>query len=459
MKKLLVIALVLLISVQLGAQPPRSPQGRPQGQGGQAPAQSKDMTDALSALEKAKKDAENASKAINPTTWTKLSTCYVNLYEAPVKALWVGASKTELRILLAGQRVVKSEEQTIQGEQMTVDTYADKLLYFDSEGSLIAWKVASNLIPENTLQEALKSANKAAEVDTKNQRTKDIVALLDRIKTQYANAGISAYRYSDYANASVGFEEAYNLSVHKMVNAMDTSLVYYAGMTAMYSNDFDRAIKFITIAIDNGYDSDGEAYSFLAEAYKGKSNIAKAKEVLNAGFQKYPNNQDILISMINAYLESNDDPEKILELIRPAQRNDPNNASLYHAEGEVWRNLDKLDEAMRCFAKSTEVNPNYVLGYYSMGAAYYEQALEIQRKAADEPDNAKYEVLVKEMEGCLESALVPLEKGFTIAVDADVKLTLSEYLKNIYYRFREKSPEHTAAFEKYNQYFQSNASR
>jgi len=457
MKKLLVIALVLLISVQLGAQPPRSPQGRPQGQGVQGPTQSKDIPDALSALEKAKKEAENASKAANPTTWTKLSTCYANLYEAPIKTLWVGASKTELRILLAGQRVVKSEEQTIMREQVTADTYADKVLYFDAEGSLIAWKVVSNQIPENTLQEALNSVNKAAEVDSKNQRTKDIVGLLDRIKTLHANAGISAYRYADYASASKSFEEAYNVSTHKLVNAMDTSLAYYAGMTAMYSNDHDRAIKFLTLIIDNGYDADGEAYSLLAEAYKAKSNITKAKEILNTGFQKYPNNQEILISMINAYLESNDDPEKILELIRPAQRNDPNNASLYHAEGEVWKNLGNLDEAMKCFVKATEVNSNYVLAYYSIGSAYYEKALKIQEEASKELDNTKYDMLVKEMETSLESALAPLEKGFAVAVDEDVKLTLSEYLKNIYYRFREKSSDHAAAYEKYNQYFQSGA--
>ena len=457
MKKLLVIALVLLISVQLGAQPPRSPQGRPQGQGGQAPAQSKDITDALSALEKAKKDAENASKATNPATWTKLSSSYANLYEAPIKALWVGASKIELRILLAGQRVIRSEEQTIQGEQVSVDNYSDKLLYYDAEGKLIAWKIISNQIPENTLQEALQALNKAIDVDTKNQRTKDIVGLLDRLKGLHSNAAISAYRYGEFGDASKNFEEAYNLSTHRMLDGMDTTLAYYAGMTAMFSQDYDRAIKFISTAIDKGYDADGEAYSFLAEAYKAKSDIAKAKEILNTGFQRYPNNQDILVSMINTYLESNDNPDKILELVRTAQRNDPNNASLYSAEGEVLKKLGKPEEALKCYEKSVAINPNFVYGYYSMGVFYYEQALDLQKKAADEPDNAKYEILVKEMEASLESAIFPLEKGFAITNDTEIKVTLSEYLKNIYYRFREKSPEYATAYEKYNQYFLSNS--
>ena len=454
MKKLL-IAIVLLISVQLVAQPPRSGQGRPpQGQGQpQGSAQSKDLTDALSALEKAKKDTENASKATNPATWLKLSTSYTNLYEAPVKTLWTGASNQELRILLAGQRAIKSETQVIQGEEMTVDTYADKILYFDADGILSAWKVVSDKIPQNTLQEAMNSVNKAIEVDAKNQKTKDIVEQLNKIKSLYTTDGLSANAFGNFADASKNFEEAYNISMHKMIGSIDTTLVYYAGLTAVFANDYDRAIKLITIAIDNQYYSDGDAYSRLADAYKAKSNLAKAKDILNTGFQRYPNNQMILISLINVYIESNDDPEKILDLVRSAQRNEPNNPSLYYAEGDVWKNLGNLPEALKCYEKSTSIDPNYVLGYYATGSAYYDHALEIQRRATEESDDAKYEVLAKEMEASLESAIKPLEKGFEIATDPEYKTVLSEYLKNIYFRFREKGPEYNAAYEKYNNYF------
>ena len=452
MKKLL-IALVLMISVQLGAQPP---QGRPQGQGGQGPGQSRELTDALSAFEKAKKEADNAKNANNPATWIKLSTAYANLYEAPVKVLWAGASRQELRILLAGQRTVKSEEQKIQGETMTVDTYADKVLYYNADGTLAAWKVASNQVPANALQEALKYANKAAEVDTKNQKTKDIATQLERIKSIYRSDGSSANIIGDFAGASKDFEEAYNISIHKLVNSMDTMLLYYAGLTSMFSHDYDRAIKFVSIALDSGYDDNGDAYSYLAEAYLAKSDYAKAKDVLNSGFQKYANNQRILIALINVYRDSNDDPEKILELVKTAQRNEPNNPTLYYAEGEVWKNLDNAGEAMKCYEKSITIDPNYVFSHLAIGSVYYEQALVIQREMSAELDDNKYEILVKEMEKNLESAIAPLEKGFALAGDSDVKTAISEYLKNIYFRFREKSPEHAAAYEKYNQYFLGN---
>jgi len=430
MKKLL-IALSLLISVQLGAQ-------------------TKDIADALNALGKSKKEVENAKKAAAPATWIKLATVYANLYEAPVKTLWVGASAMELKVLLAGHRVVTSEEKIVGGQMMTVDTYADKILYFDETGALVAWQAASSQIPANTLQEAIKALDKAVEVDTKNQKTKDIVEQLDRIKSLYTNDALSANTVGDFAKASLNFENAFNLSNHKMINSTDTVLAYYTGLTASFSGDHDRTIKFIETALNNGYDADGDAYSFLADAYKDKSDIAKAKDVLNAGFQKYPSNQSILISLINTYIESHDDPEKVLELVRVAQRNEANNPSLYYAEGEVWKSLDKMDEALKCYEKSTQIDPNYVFGYYATGAAYYDRAVDIQRKASEELDDNKYNDMIKDMEASLESAISPLEKGFAISNDPEVQGVIAEYLKNIYFRFREKSPEYTTAYEKYN---------
>ena len=457
MKKILIAALVLLISLQLGAQtrPPQGqgrPQGQPQGQA-QPSGPSKAVTAAIAAVEKAKKDTDNVKKAATPAPWIKLATSYTDLYEAPVNTLRPEMQSADLRIFLANERVLSSEVKTIQGENMTIDTYADKKLYINEDGVVVAWQITSDKIPANTLDNAISALNKAIETDTKNQKTKDISAQLDRIKVLYTNDGLFANTLGDYAAASKNFEAAFDLSNHKALNATDTVLAYYAGLTASFVEDYDRTIKFIGTALDLGYDSDGDAYSFIADAYKSKADIEKAKDILNVGFQKYPTNQNILISLINAYIESNDDTEKILELLRVAQRNEPNNPSLYYAEGEVWKKLDNMDEALKCYEKSTQIDPNYAFGYFATGAAYYDRAIEIQKLASDEPDDTKYEAMIKEMETYLESALSPLEKGYEISKAQDIKDVLVEYLKNIYYRFREKSPEHMAAYEKYNALF------
>lgn len=430
MKKLL-IALILLFSVQLGAQ-------------------TKDVADAVKEFEKAKSDAQNAKKAVNPQTWTRLSSAYSAVYEAPIKSIWLGASRIDTKILLKDQRIEKTEEATVAGVPFTIDQYSDKKLFYGASGELAAWVITNKYVNEDLLEESYKALEKAIELDTKSAKTKEISDLLTALKGKFFNEAMCSYTLGEYKTSSLFFEKAVKIGSHKLVNIIDTAFIYYAGLTAFMDKDYERAIGFFSKSIELNYDANGDAYSYLAECYKSKSDVEMAKEVLNNGFRKHPSTQSILVSLINTYIESNDDPAKILELIHQAQKNEPENATLYYAEGNVWKNLNDFGKAVECYKKSVETDRNYYFGYFAIGAAYYDKAVDIQVKAADEMDDAKYEAMVKELEANLELAIEPFEKCFASTKDEEIKAVVAEYLKNIYFRFREKSPEHMAGYEKYN---------
>lgn len=80
---------------------------------------------------------------------------------------------------------------------------------------------------------------------------------------------------------------------------------------------------------------------------------------------------------------------------------------------------------------------------------FYNKAIEVQTKAQEELDDAKYMELVKEFETALKSCIAPFEKAFNITKDEAVKVGVSEYLKNAYYRFRDESADFMAGYEKY----------
>jgi tetratricopeptide (TPR) repeat protein len=430
MKKLL-IALILLFSVQLGAQ-------------------TKDVADAVKAFEKAKSDSQNPKRAENPLTWTRLASAYATVYDAPIKALFLNAARMEIKLLLKDQRIVSTEEVVIAGVNYTVDVFTDKRLYYAENGELVAWEITNKYVNEDLLNESLKALDKAIELDPKGSRTKEITDQLNSLKNRFFNEAMSSYALGNFKESSVSFEKAAEIGAHKFVNMIDTAFIYYAGLTAYMGQDKERAIKFFTKSMDYGYDANGDVFSYLAEAYKSKDDIEMAKEILNNGFRKYPSTQSILVSLINTYIESNDDPAKILELIHQAQKNEPENATLYYAEGNVWKNLNDIEKAVECYQKSVETDKNYYFGYFAIGAAFYDKAVDIQAKAADEMDDAKYEELVKQLEHNLESAIDPFEKCFAASPDEEIKAVVAEYLKNIYFRFREKSPEFMAGYEKYN---------
>ena len=103
-----------------------------------------------------------------------------------------------------------------------------------------------------------------------------------------------------------------------------------------------------------------------------------------------------------------------------------------------------------------EIDKTYYFGSFAIGAAYYDRAVDIQTAAAEEVDDTKYEALVKQLEENLIAAIEPFESCFSNTSDNEVKLVVAEYLKNIYFRFRDKDASYKAGLDKYTAYLNEN---
>lgn len=438
MKKLLISLVLVLFAVQM------------------VNAQSKSTADAQKALDKAKLDVENPKKSTVPATWVKLGTVYLDCYDAPIKGIWQNASHMEIKMILKDQPIVSSTQEEKNGRTFTVDNYADKSLYYDENGALVAWVVKTPVLQENPLQLAYDAFKKAEELDVKKAASKSIAESLKGLQSRYINEAMSAYTLGENKTASENFEKAWMVAGDPLIGTVDSTMAYYAAVTASMAGDQDRTIKFLEYCRSINYDQKGDVYATLAEAYKTKGDTAKAKELLATGFTKYPASQGILVALINVYLESNDNPEKVLEFLTVAQKNEPSNPSLYYAEGNVYKKLGKFNEAVNSFRKAGEVDPKYFFAPFAEGDAYYSMAIDLQEKAQQELDDAKFTELQNQMEQALENAIVPLEKAFSLTQEKDLQLGCAEYLKQIYFRFRDKKPEYQTAYDKYFKFIEDN---
>lgn len=430
----LLTAVLVLISLNLGAQ-------------------SKEVASLVKNYNKMQTDLTDAKKSVNPNTWVKYGKLMLEAYDLPIKSLFVGMSNMEAKILLKDQKPVSSEYKDIQKEEYEVVTYDDKILYYAPDGKLSFWTVSKPVFEFDMLSEAYKAFTKAYELDAKGSQKKTINENLQAISNRFLNDAMAAYSLNDFATSSQWFESSIKCVEHPAVNKLDTTVVYYAGLTAHAAKDYARSKAFFERCIDMGFTQNGDAYANLAECYKFTGDMETCKAILAEGFTKHPDSQSILVALINMYLDSNDDPAKVLEFIHKAQENEPNNASLYYAEGNVQKKLGNLEEAIGCYRKSVEIDPKYVFGYFSAGVAYYDNAVAIQTRASDELDDNKYMVLVEELDKNLELAIEPFEKCFEVVEDPDIKAVVVEYLKNIYFRLRTKNPDYEAAYNKYNDLF------
>jgi tetratricopeptide (TPR) repeat protein len=213
----------------------------------------------------------------------------------------------------------------------------------------------------------------------------------------------------------------------------------------------DKAMELFKKDIDAGYSAKGEAYAALADLYRQKGDMDSYRETLEQGFAAFPENQQILVGLINYNLDTNGDSSKLFDLIHQAQANEPGNASLWYVEGDINKKLGNKEAALELFQKSYDIDNTYLFGIVNKGIIYYDEALEYQDKANAELDDAKYEALLGEVNNSLKKAIEPFEQSYELAKgDPELQVAIAEYLKNIYFRFRLESDEYMAAYEKYN---------
>ena len=432
MKRIL-IALAVLLSVQV------------------ADAQTKTPEAAKKAVESAEVAAANPKKAAKLATWTKLASAYMDAYSAPAGAAWLGASKQELQILMGNQKPISTENVVVAGDQLVKEVYADKEFYYNVNGQLAIINVTKPVV-EDVLAKAAEAYKKAGELDVKGSKSKDIMAGLANVASKYIDDGMNCYQFGDLAKASQLFEKAANVSAIAPLSKVDTTALYNAAYTAWAGKDYERAKNFFEKCLAANYYYDGgEVFAKLGDVYTNLGDAKKGAETLEQGFVKFPQSQSILIGLINYYMTSGENTDRLFSLIDEAKKNEPNNASLYYVEGNIYKELKNVEKAVESYYKCAEINPEYEFGYIGAGILYYELAIELQEKASNEYDDKKYNELVGQLEQALKNALDPFEKAYAVSKDDQLKVSVAEYLKNIYYRFSSKGAQYEEGYNKYNE--------
>ena len=440
MKRIL-IALAVLLSVQV------------------ADAQTKTPEAAKKAVESAEAAAANPKKAAKLATWTKLASAYMDAYSAPAGAAWLGASKQELQILMGNQKPISTENVVVAGDQLVKEVYADKEFYYNVNGQLAIINVTKPVV-EDVLAKAAEAYKKAGELDTKGSKSKDIMAGLANVASKYIDDGMNCYQFGDLAKASQLFEKAVNVSAIAPLSKVDTTALYNAAYTAWAGKDYERAKNFFEKCLAANYYYDGgEVFAKLGDVYTNLGDAKKGAETLEQGFVKFPQSQSILIGLINYYMTSGENTDRLFSLIDEAKKNEPNNASLYYVEGNIYKELKNIEKAVESYYKCAEINPEYEFGYIGAGILYYELAIELQEKASNEYDDKKYNELVGQLEQALKNALDPFEKAYAVSKDDQLKVSVAEYLKNIYYRFYSNGPEYEAGYKKYDEVVKSGVAK
>ncbi len=287
---------------------------------------------------------------------------------------------------------------------------------------------------ENPLQQAWSDYQKAIKLDEKDRINKDVDLQMATLQIDFINKGINMFNAQKYKEAFSAFENSLEVGKMPVFNgAVDTSIIYNTALAANNAGMYDEAIKYYKKAKDLGYGGP-TTYVYMKNAYLAQKDSANALNILKEGFEKYPDNSNILVELVNYYLASGQS-KQAMDYLQLAKKNDPTNASFYFAEGTLHEKMENPEKAMESYKKAIEVDSTFFNAYYNLGVLYFNKSVKLYEKANEIMDNAKYAKAKAEADEVLKKSIPYMEKAHQLN-PKDV--STMETLKMIYYRLQMK---------------------
>ena len=378
-------------------------------------------------LKKSEDQLTDEKKNSSAKYWVSRAELLLDIFNLHREFLGQGTQPMHVQ-LIYGEPKEKNQWQGDDGAQYEGWVY-DKVKVTFKNGGVDTFE---DLMPlyENPLEEALRSLEKAEELDTEGKEAKDIKEDYITLKSYFERQAIEKFFKENYQGSFNDFSAIYEINQKPPLEGkVDTMLLYYTGMAASRADMIDESIKFYELA--RKYNCpEPELYVFLKQKYFQVGDTAEGIEVLEDGFSKYPDNQSVLIELINFYLTSNR-AEEALEYLKIAQEDDPTNLSFIFAEATLYDKMGETDKALETYQRCIDIDPDYFNAYYNIGVMYYNKAVEMYKEADKITTPKEYGEAQDAADEVLKEALPWMEKANEIEPD---EVSTLETLKTLYYR-------------------------
>ncbi|MGB8492750.1 MAG: tetratricopeptide repeat protein [Bacteroidales bacterium] len=284
------------------------------------------------------------------------------------------------------------------------------------------------------LGEAYAAYEKAMELDPKGGIKKRIITgmVYNALALDLYSQGGAQFEAKDYTDALKSFETQIKITESdKYVGVTDTGMYYNAGLAALNSKQYQLAIDYFQKCADMKYLGITPYYQ-ISQSYLDMGDTTKAATILQGLTEKFPGDKTITLQLADLYIKAGKNNEA-LKYLAIAKQDDPNNYSLYLAEGIIYLNELKYDDAIADLTKSVELKPDLYENEYGLGAAYINKASDMFVKANDIMDVNKYNAAIQEAMTVFSKALPYMEKADSIKPN-DIYAMRS--LKELYYRLK-----------------------
>ena len=379
-------------------------------------------------LKKSNDDIQDPKKNTKAKTWLSRGTLLNEIFNVNLQYLHKGMAVTAAKLFFKEPKEVKKYQD--QADAMEDHIY-ERLTLTYRNGVLDSW-VETNKIHENPLPEARKALEEAAKLDIDGKEAKDIKEQLGILKLAFETDAVFAYNKKDFALAYSNFSQI--LDINKlpiMENMKDTIIMYNSGRAAYEMKDYNDAIRLFKEVKSLGF-NESFLHVFLKNCYFGIGDTLAGVNELKEGISKYPNDESIMIELINYYLVTQQSVQA-LDFLTLARQNDPRNVSYIFAEGTIRDKMGYFEEAKATYMQCLEIDPEFYNAAYNLGVLHYNKAVKMYEDMINITDNQEYEKAKVEADDMFKAAIPYMEKAHEIEPTSKEPL---ETLKTLYYRLQ-----------------------
>ncbi|MBC7389643.1 MAG: tetratricopeptide repeat protein [Opitutaceae bacterium] len=231
---------------------------------------------------------------------------------------------------------------------------------------------------------AIEAAKKNLELDAKNKYAEECKKIIGFLSVSYYNDAAKDLNDQKYSSSFSNYIHYLDNLKISSPSKVDTSAIFYAGYSAYMAKNYKSAIQYLTNALQLKY-KDPNLYFYLGKVYWLQGEKDKSYEVLNDGLKLFPDNKEILLTMVNFYIE--DGKLKNLETaLDKAIQLDPKNLDLKVSLAMICEKLmenDKSQEAKylkkseKLYIQVIRTDSNLFTPNYNLGILYYNKAVAI----------------------------------------------------------------------------------